>query len=447
MKKLLLMFVAVLAILIFVATVGAQGGLTYDTGFQVQNLDSSSTANIVITYYNKDGTVNTNVPDTITAGKSKTYFPIDASAGFDGSAVISSDTAVAAITNVLGNGSAFGASYGGLDQGAQVVALPLIMKQNSGFSTWFNVQNAGASDATVNVSYAGTACTETKTIKPGAAGTFDQATNSCLPSGYVGSAKVDAGTGGSVAATVMQVGSTTLFAYNGFTGGDPNPVIPLVNANNSGFITGIQIQNTGSSPTNVTVSYTPVSGGGTACTETQSVPANNSSTFALNAFTFGGAPSTTCALGAKFVGSAEVTTNSANADLVSIVNQLNLGTNKGSSYNAFVASQATDEVVMPLIMDRNSGFYTGFNVQNVGSGNTVVTCNFASNDGSVTGSVSSPSLSPGDAFNDLQQNNLASGFVGSAVCNATGSVPIIGVVNELGSGSGDQLFTYEGFNN
>ena len=55
MKKLLLMFVAVLAILIFVATVGAQGGLTYDTGFQVQNLDNSSTANIVITYYNKDG--------------------------------------------------------------------------------------------------------------------------------------------------------------------------------------------------------------------------------------------------------------------------------------------------------------------------------------------------------------------------------------------------------
>lgn len=446
MKKLLLVLIAALALLVFVATVGAQGGLSYDTGFQVQNLDSSNTANIVITYYNKDGTVNTNVPDTISAGSSKTYFPIDASAGFDGSAVISSDTTVAAITNVLGNGSAFGASYGGLDQGAQIVSLPLIMKENSGFSTWFNVQNAGSSAATVNISYAGSACTDSATIQPGAAATFDQETNSCLPSGYVGAAEVDAGTGGSVVATVMEVGTTTLFAYNGFVGGSQNPVIPLVNANNSGFITGIQIQNTEGTTSNVTISYTPVSGGGTACTETLSVPGNSSVTFALNAFTFGGSTSN-CVLGATFVGSGEVTGNSASVELVGIVNQLNQSTNKGSSYNAFDPSGATDEVVMPLIMDRNSGFYTGFNVQNVGGGNTVVTCDFASNDGSVTDSVSSPSLTPGDAFNDLQLNSLANGFVGSAVCNATGSVPIIGVVNELGSGSGDQLFTYEGFNN
>lgn len=450
MKKVTL-FLGLLIVLglVLVPAVAAQP-TTYNAGFQIQNLSDTNAAAVSIAYYNQDGTEN--IPPvnvTIDAGASQTFFPIDAAAGFDGSVVISSDQPVAAIANVLANGLAYGASYTSFSGGSANVNLPLIMKGNSGFDTWFNVQSTNATgDVSVNIAYAGTACTETATIAPGAAHTFTQSTNTCLPNGYVGAASVTA-TGGDIVATVMETGTTTLFAYNGFTAGAPDPVIPLVNANNSGFITGIQIQNSGAASTDVTVNYTPSAGApGTACTETKTIAAGASATFALYAFSLNGDPApgtNNCAHGATFIGSASIS-QTGSEDLVAIVNQLNLATAKASSYNGFDPASASGDVLMPLIMDRNSGFYTGINVINIGSASTV-TCTYTSNDGSVTQSVTSPSLPTGGSFNHLQLNFLATGFVGSGVCTAGAGGSIIAVVNELGSGTGDQLFSYEGFNN
>lgn len=450
MKKITL-FLGLLIVLglVLVPAVAAQPGV-YNAGFQVQNLSDTDAANISISYYNQDGT--TNIPPvsvTINAGASQTFFPIDATAGFDGSVVISSDQPVAAIANILADGLAFGASYTSFSGGASSVNLPLIMKNNSGFDTWFNVQNTNtAGNVDVTVAYANTACTETASIAPGAAETFIQSSNSCLPSVYVGAATVTA-TGGEIVATVIETGATTLFAYNGFISGAPDPVIPLVNANNSGYITGIQVQNSGAASTNVTIDYTPSAGSpGAACSETKTIAAGASATFALYAFSLSGDPdpgTNDCAFGATFIGSASIS-QSGSENLVAIVNQLNLAAAKASSYNGFDPTAASGEVLMPLIMDRNSGFYTGLNVINIGSAASV-TCVYTSNDGTVSNSVTSPSLPTGGSFNHLQLNFLADGFVGSGVCTAGTGGSIIVVVNELGGGTGDQLFSYEGFNN
>jgi hypothetical protein len=101
---------------------------------------------------------------------------------------------------------------------------------------------------------------------------------------------------------------------------------------------------------------------------------------------------------------------------------------------------------MPLIMDRNSGFYTGLNVMNVGTA-TTVTCTYSNASGSVTRSFTTPNLATGGVENHLQLNFLADGFVGSGSCvaNSAGGA-ILAVVNELGaSTTSDQLFTYEAF--
>jgi hypothetical protein len=91
-------------------------------------------------------------------------------------------------------------------------------------------------------------------------------------------------------------------------------------------------------------------------------------------------------------------------------------------------------------MDRNAGFYTGFNVMNIGSSATV-SCTFSGSTYTV-----SAALNTGVALNDLQVNKLAPGYVGSATCSAPGGA-IVAVVNELGtSTSADLLFTYEAFN-
>jgi hypothetical protein len=360
---------------------------------------------------------------------------VDASDGFDGSVVISADQPVAAISNILGDLGAAAASYVGSGAGSTSVNLPLLFKGNAGFDTWFNVQNTGTADATVDVAYSDGTLVSDVVIAPGAAHTFDQATETHSAAIFSGVVTSDQ----PVAVAVIQESVDVMFAYTGFTSGTPNPVMPLINANNSGYITGVQIQNTGGTDTDVTVSYTAVVG--TDCTETLTVPANGSTTFALLAFSGTNAGETCANAPTTFVGSAEVTGNTAGNDLVAIVNQLKIGVN-GEAYGSFDAAAATDTVVMPLIMDNNSGYFTGFNVQNVGAADTTVTCTFVGSTYTV-----SDTLAPGEALNDLQLGKLGGPAISSATCSAPGGT-IIGVVNELGpSGTADQLLVYEGINN
>jgi hypothetical protein len=428
MKKVIVVLVLALA-MVLVSSVAAQPS-SYNTGFQVAN-QSSSEATIVITYVKQDGTIDATVDDTIPANGSKTYFPVGASAGFNGSVVISSDQPVAAITNVLGDGLAFGASYESFASGAPVVNLPLIMKGNFGFNTWFNVQNAaspGGADVDVTISYAGTSCTETKTIPAGAAATFNQASNSCLTAPYVGAATITA-TGGDVVATVMEAGTTTLFAYNGFTSGASDPVMPLVQGNNAGYFTGIQVQNVGTASTDVTITYTPGAAGST-CTQTATIAGGASATF-LNCSNLSVA---------RFVGGAKVSANSADQPLVAIVNQLNSAAGKGASYNAFDPAAGTATVSFPLIMRDNFGYFTGFNIYNAGGASADVTCTFS---GTGAPAPVSSTVAAGSTLTAVQTGTGR--FVGSATCTAAGA-SLLGVANELASSTGDNLFAYTGFN-
>lgn len=418
-------------------SVASAGKFSYLSGIQVQNL-AAVEANIQLTYYNQDGTVDGSaVADTIPGNGSITFFPVDATEGFDGSVVISADQPVAAISNILGDLGAAAASYVGTGAGSTSVNLPLLFKANAGYDTWFNVQNTGTDDASVTVAYSdGTTSGAAVVIAPGAAHTFDQATETHSDAVFSGVVSSDQ----PVAVAVIQESADVMFAYTGFTSGTPSPVLPLINSNNSGYITGVQIQNTGDTATDVTLSYTAVVG--TDCAETKTIPANGSTTFALGAFAATQTGEDCANAPTTFVGSAEVTANSEGHDLVAIVNQLKIGVN-GEAYGSFDAANATDSVVMPLIMDRNGGYYTGFNVQNVGDGTTTVTCTFTNST-----HEEEDTLAPGEAMNALQFNALADGYVGSATCTASDSGSIIGVVNQLGpSGTDDQLLVYEAINN
>jgi len=311
-----------------------------------------------------------------------------------------------------------------------------LMRENSGYNTWFNVQNTGTSATTVNITYSDGVTASCTNLQPGAACTLDQSTEAHA-SGWVGSAVVTATE--PIAITVMEVGPTTLFAYSGFTSGSTDVAMPLINANNAGYVTGVQIMNLGSTDTEVTVSYTP-SLQGTACTETKTIPAGQSETFALYAFATGA--DSTCTAGETFIGSARITGNSANQDLVAIVNQLNSGANKGAAYEGFDPSSATATVVMPLIMDRNSNYWTGFSVANVGTVTTTVNCTFSNSSYTV-----SEELGPGEAMTALQNGEIADGYVGSATCTASAGGQIVGIVNELNSVlTGDAFLVYDAFN-
>lgn len=492
-KKASRVFIAFLALSLTIASSGvvqADEARNPTTGVQVQNLATTETV-VNLRAVDKTGTtVNgaSGFSSTIAGSSSKTFFPLDTigvDSGFDGSLVVSSAQPVAAIANVLATSTInvpTGASYGGVSTSAASLTLPLIMKNNGArvFDTVFNVQNAGNADVSVTVAFTpsdassgATGCQRTATIKPGAAATFDQGKDAnstytgCAggngllgTSGrFVGSAQITAASG-SIVSAALQSNQLTLFAYTGFAQGATNPVFPLINANNNGNQTGIQVANLGTQATNVTVSYTPGTAG-TACTETQAVPAGGSTTFALNAFVnnnLGAAEN--CADGARFIGSGVVTANSTNQPLAAIVNQLNNSRGFGAAYGSFDSAGATDQVSLPLIVDNNGKFkgFTGYSIANVGTAAANITCTYSTANGHTPPAETATGIAPGSAMVVNNNGNLRNGdsaYVGSANCVATpAGSKIVGVVNQSvalttagdGAPAGDKLLVYEGFN-
>lgn len=427
----------------------ARAAIAYETCFQVQNLDVTD-GTLLIQYFPQDANqapISPATSPTISASGSYTACPITPSSGFNGSAVISSDVPIAAIVNVTGGGwGKYDASYDGFSTGALTVNLPLLFKNSYQYNTWFNIQNAGGSStAHVKLTYS-TGLEVNYTIEPNRAITVKQVDEAGLGNG-VFAATVTSDQPIVVAA--MEEGPTMLFGYDGFPDASLFPVMPLVQENHYGYTSGVQLQNTGTVPTTVTVNYIP-SLAGTACSETQTIQPAASATFALNAFAANDtAPTTnTCANGSTFVGSAVVSGNTGSVGLVGIVNQHNFAAKKGAAYGTINPDNATDTVVLPLIMDRNYGFFTGFNIVNVGTAATTVDCTFSNS----TYDFAAVTLAPGQAVTAVQglaagQTNLGAGYVGSAICKASDPThKIASIVNELqGASTGDSFLVYEGF--
>lgn len=464
MKKLYILFIIVFLI-------GSMGSITsnanaakytYTSGFQIQNL-SESTAHMAIAYYDSQeegGGLSTSVNVDLAGLGSATYFPVHASTGFKGSVVISSDQPVASIVNLVASngGTHIGdASYIGSTTGATTVNLPLLHKNNYGFDSWFGVQNAGNTDATVTVSYSDGTLAGPVVIKPNATFSFDQVTETHPMKVFSATVTSDQ----PIIVVVNQEDSTrnTVQLYSGYDDGESNALMPLINVNNYGFITGVQIQNIGDEDADVTVTYTPAKDSignpiGTSCTETHRIVQGGSATYTLMPFVYGFTPSptdsTTCILGERFVGSAQITGNEgvSSSDPQKVIAVVNQATSRSAgAYGSFLPSRTTAKVVLPLIMDRNYGWYSGFNLMNVGTGTVDVDCVFVGTTYTV-----SKTLAPGEALNDVQDGKIKDKYAGSGTCTATlssgssGTVKISAVVNEISPNANDNLLVYEGIN-
>lgn len=466
MNKKLILLVAVVALALLIPSAvfaGGPGGLSYTSGVQVVNLDAG-TAQIGLTYFNQDGSIAATATDSIAGNASVTYFPIQAPVGFNGSLVVSSDKPITAIANTVTTDFKYGAATTSFSAGSTSVRLPLIMCNNSGFNTWFNIQNTGASTASVTINYTagstGSNDSESTTIEPGAAQTFDQATGSstvnCSTLGptFIGSATITSNQ--PVVASVMQLNTTsfaTLLGYNGFTSnGSTTVVVPLVMAKNNGFYSGIQIQNAGGSSTNVTIDYAPnqVANGFEPGNETcTSLPSGKACTL----IQAGGQWTQ------QYIGSATIT---ASENLVVTVNQISLGKPNagpyGTSYEGFDPANATANVSTPLIMSNNSGYYTGIQVMNVGGGAcATITIDYGPNSGGGFNPQNEVfSLNSGESKSILQTGSVPGNgslvnnwgtnkYIGSAEISAPGC-SIVATVNELAVKKGDNFFTYIGYN-
>jgi len=408
----------------------ALGSFPQKTGTQIVNLDSA-TATVEVVRYNADGTEHSTVEYSVDANDSLTIFPLENPVGRPGAIEIKSEQDITAIFNLVRDDFSMGGSYIAAQPSTQIL-LPLLSKSN--FSTMFGLQNINDVAATVSISYSDGTSRE-ETISAHSTMYIFQSLETHNAPNFAGMITSNV----PLSAAIAQSDTNVSFVYSGFVSSSTSPAFPLVNVGGgSSYMTGIQIQNSGSESTEVTLAYTP-SVVGTACTETQTIAPGDSVTLALFAFSAGS--NSDCSAGSQFVGAASVTENSTNQPLVGVSNQLLSGVN-GEAYGSFIVADATDTVVLPLIMDRNSGFFTGFNVANVGISETNVICTFTNSDYIVSGSIP-----VGGALTDIQSGKIGDGYVGAATCRGDTDAKIVAVVNQLGSnGAADQFFVYEGIN-
>jgi hypothetical protein len=484
MKRVTMILTIVLLALGLLAATGVAAQTEYDSTINIRNMEDGE-ATVVIQFFGTDGTHDAaaDVTMSIPPQSMAAYFVLQNDKlpeDFQGSAVVASDKELVIVHNLRINVGEQGASTSGFAEGAPVVQLPLLMRNNGGYTTWFSVQNAGMVDAIVEVEFfAGSTSgndwqwvnpddqTNQVTIKPGAAYYFDQAMMPELGTRFVGSAIVTSVNGQPLVASAVEVGPNGLFAYDGFgsapvasgagasNGGSANILAPLFQYHNAGYQSSIQVQNVGDTPTTVTVSYVPGSAGN-ACTETHEVAAGASETFGMLAF-YAPQAYSNCweqnsagGVGTKFVGSAYVSTNSAAQPLLGIVNQMNSINKKSGAYNAFDPGSASQCVAAPLIMDRNSNYWTSLNIMNVGAAATTVTVEYSTY-GAITPANDVLVLQPNEMGGILHWNHLGGGerYVGSAVACGTPGSEIVAMVNQLNDkvpGNGDTLYVYNAFN-
>lgn len=424
----------------------------YDSSILLQNLEGSA-GKVTLYFYNQDGTIkHTQGPDDITANGSVVYFPLPAAVGsFSGSVVVSATVNVASVSVVRGNAGAATGQYIAQTSGSTSVALPILMKGNGGLlnNTWFNVQNVGLGDTNITVTYSdGTPPVVFNGLKKGASHTFDQALETHPVKAFAGTV---ASSAQPVVVTVIQENQKHIYASNGFPDGDVNPVMPLVNKQPAKLLqTGVNIKNTTGSSTNVTVTFTKEDG--SSCTETQTLASQALGVFALTSLSSAPNPpsiTSNCPKSGDFVGSAEVTTNSASSKLAVVVNQFK-GSQAGSAYAGFAKANSTGKFVAPTIMDHNGkwNLWSSITVMNVGAVNTTVTCTFTGSGVTKTTASLVPGKSEVILINGVLSTSNVTPYVGGSTCTANSAgAKIIGTVGLTGSNTAaDQMGTYEAIN-
>jgi hypothetical protein len=223
--------------------------------------------------------------------------------------------------------------YNGFTGGSTTVQLPLIMANNSGFYTGYQIQNVGASSTTATIDYgtnlvgAYNPANDSCVLAAGESCTLIQNGGAWTGNSYVGSATVTASQNLVVIVNQVSLGGGGAgpfgTAYEGF-----NPAVAsddisasLVMANNSGYYTGIQVMNVGGASCSVTIDYGPNTGGAfNPVNESFSVAAGQSWTVIQNGSSPGNGGSNNWGTN-KYIGSAEIT-GTGSCSLVAIVNEV-----------------------------------------------------------------------------------------------------------------------------
>jgi len=340
------------------------------------------------------------------------------------------------------------------------------MREYWGWNSYFAVQNAGSSTASVTVEiYDATGAlvdTEAQDIPAGSMHLFSQADNTDLGSQFVGSAKITNSTTAQDLAVVCNFynagtdHTTAQFqSYNGFSGGATTLFLPRLVKDYYNYQSGLKVQNVGSADTTVTVTY--YFGGSTYMQTSPTLGAGQA---------WGPYLGDENQLPASMAGLSQVTgsaiiTSSGGVPIVATANEDNRvdPPGRGVTYNAFLSGQETTTVVFPQVTSKYYGYSGGLQIQNVGSGTATLSVTYSMS-GRSDVTLSGISVAEGASWSLFTPNvdNYDSSFNdtdfnGSVV--ATSDKPIVGIANNsfrwdvdprYGVNYGDSYSAYNGLN-
>jgi hypothetical protein len=344
--------------------------------------------------------------------------------GFSGSAFVESSAPISASVTQARDGSD-ALSYGGIAAGGDRIYVPLLFKGYNGWDTGLQVQNLGDTAAPVTVTYqpangAGGPWRESGVIPPRSALTFYQPANANLPAGFVGSAVVIATNGARIAAVVNELHQTgSGSSYEATSGGSTRLSAPLLFKNSSGWNTGLQVQNVGSNPTGVVVTYYSSDGRVGQWNEQATIPPSGTATFYQPANT---------ALPDGFVGSAVVTSTSGEP-LVGIVNEVHADRGVAMTYRAL--GDGATALALPYVARNAEGWSTGLQVQNLGTDATTVVVLLQDENGVlVQRAIAQVQPGASRSFYLPSIDGVPDGWRGSAAVLSSPEQPLGAIVNE-----------------
>jgi|GEM_PF-313254 len=274
------------------------------------------------------------------------------------------------------------------------------------------------------------------------------------PAGFRGSVAILSDQPIVVVTNILGANAALGDSYGGFTSGASSLNLPLIVRNNFGIDTSITVQNVGSAPATVTISYTPGFAGNAGSEPAFTLAPGASRTIYQKDNT---------ALGTGtpgFVGSATV---SATGSTV-VATVLQEGNGQLMAYNAFPAGTGSPTAALPLILGNNFGSFTGIQVLNAGTQATNATITFSPNTvtapvGGLTPCATPPSrqltINPNQTGTLIQ--NAGTGnppfdtffngciYIGGATVTSDNGQPLFVTVNQVASTSKDAS-TYAGFN-
>lgn len=402
----------------------------------IRNPSSVAPVDVMLRYYNTGGGFVGDQSVTIAADGAAIQTPPN---NFSGSAVVVADGDVAIVVrdregDDVGeyNGVVSTGGFPGWEQTGVTLYAPIVKHSRYGRSSRLYITNAGAADTTITVELYradGTvAASPSSNVAVNGQWNLAFASYCADPNGCRWPVKISSNNSQPLAAIALERDDAVTpnrhrSMYNAFSAGATTLNLPLITANNSGWYTGIAVQNLGAAQTDITVTYFPAPGYPARDAETvRNAPANTTAMLVQSGGQWGAT---------RWVGSAQV---SANQPMAAVVNQTD-GVNL-SSYTSFAGGSSL--AILPSVLNNVGGWTSSVRVRNLDNAiaDVVVRVNGAQ--------VWNGMVAANQIVTFYPLPGIGAGAQGSAIIECTNGRRIVAIVNTVKTG-GD-MGTYNGVN-